>query len=104
MTQISSIEKNYEDVKTVMDGLQSINYNKQSYEQNSISMFKTSYQGMEYLVKHNPEDFPKALELWLQIVETQILFISENDYENILRLSRNPDFSWLQALNRIKFG
>ena len=101
---MSSIEKNYQDVKTVMEGLQSINYNKQPYEQNSISMFKTSYQGMEYLVKHNPEDFPKALELWLQIVETQILHISENDYTKILLLAQNPDFSWLHSLHRLKFG
>ena len=97
------IKDQYKDVQIVMEGLKSINYNKQSYEQNSLSMFKTSYNGLEYLSKHNPKDFSKALELWLQIVETQILNISGNDYTQIENLSQNPNFSWLKSLSKLKY-
>ena len=92
------------DVSLVMEGLKTINFNKQSLGQNSISSFKISHRGMDFLVKNNPQDFPKAIQLWLQIVEQQILHITTEDYEKLKLLAQNPDFAWLDSLFKIKFN
>lgn len=88
-----------ENVKIVMDGLASIGYNTQSWQQNTISLFKTSYNGM-FFIKDDPKLFRQAIGMWLEIIETQLLGIIDNDYSSLE--NKTGDIKWLNTLFLIK--
>jgi hypothetical protein len=92
-----------ENVKIVMDGLASINYNKQSYEQNTLSLFKTSYNGMNF-IKNDYKLFRQAIGMWLNIIEEQILNITNDDDYKILESQSvcGKGMEWVHVLCMIK--
>lgn len=91
-----------DNIKIVMDGLESIKYNKESLEQSTISLFKTSYNGMKF-IKDDPMLFHQAIGMWLNIIENQLLNISKDDYV-LLETKSAPikGMEWLGTLCAIK--
>jgi hypothetical protein len=90
-----------ENVQTVMKGLESISYNRSSTEQGSISLFKTSYNGIAFL-KDNTPKLKQAVNMWLGIVESQILHINNDSYDLMENLPDTPDTYWMKCLVKLK--
>ena len=88
-------------MKIVMDGLEKINYNLSHHEQNSISLFKNSYNGMKLIQDDNPR-LKIALGMWLGIIENKLLNINNDSYQLFESLPTDDETEWLKSLVTLK--
>ena len=90
-----------EHVQTTMNGLESTQYNRSSIAQSSISLFKTSYNGIAFLKDDTPK-LKQAVRMWLQIIESQILNLDNDSYTLIESLPNNEDTLWMKCILLLK--